>query len=106
VTAITAKKNIQLIDIVSTRMLGQYGFLAEVSICLIVLLLIAIIDSEDIHQVFNAFEECKVSVDVVSSSDVSVSLTLDKQQRENSDIPKLLVSTMMNDQRSWVIIPM
>jgi aspartate kinase len=40
VTAITSKSNIQLIDIVSTRMLGQYGFLAKV---------------------FEAFDECKVS---------------------------------------------
>ena len=32
VTAITSKSNVQLIDIVSTRMLGQYGFLAKVTI--------------------------------------------------------------------------
>lgn len=31
VTAITAKSQVQLIDLVSTRMLGQYGFLARVS---------------------------------------------------------------------------
>jgi len=68
-TAITAKKNVQLIDIVSTRMLGQYGFLA---------------------QVFSAFEECKISVDVVASSDVSLSLTLDKKQQDKGDIPLLL----------------
>ena len=30
VTAITAKSNIQLVDIISTRMLGQYGFLSKV----------------------------------------------------------------------------
>lgn len=30
VTAITSKTSVQLVDIVSTRMLGQYGFLSEV----------------------------------------------------------------------------
>ena len=72
VTAITSKSSVQLIDIVSTRMLGQYGFLAEV---------------------FHIFNECQVSVDVVASSDVSVSLTLDKKQRETQDI-ELLVSKL------------
>lgn len=31
VTAITSKNSVQLIDIVSTRMLGQYGFLSQVN---------------------------------------------------------------------------
>jgi len=69
VTAITAKSDVQLVDIISTRMLGQYGFLSTV---------------------FGVFEECKISVDVVASSDVSVSLTLDKKQREKEDLPLLL----------------
>jgi aspartate kinase len=72
VTAITSKSSVQLIDIVSTRMLGQYGFLAEV---------------------FRIFDECEVSVDVIASSDVSLSLTLDKRQRETQDI-ELLVSKL------------
>jgi aspartate kinase len=69
VTAITSKSDVELIDIISTRMLGQYGFLSSV---------------------FGIFEECKISVDVVASSDVSVSLTLDKKQREKEDLPLLL----------------
>jgi aspartate kinase len=56
VRAITSKKNVTLVDIVSTRMLGQYGFLARV---------------------FDAFESHKVSVDMVATSEVSLSLTLD-----------------------------
>ena len=32
VTAITSKNDIQLIDVISTRMLGQYGFLAKVRV--------------------------------------------------------------------------
>jgi len=69
VTAITSKGGIECIDIISTRMLGQSGFLSNV---------------------FAIFEECQISVDVVASSDVSVSLTLDKKQREKGEIPQLL----------------
>lgn len=57
VTAISLKKNVQLIDVVSTRMLGAYGFLAEV---------------------FKIFAMYKVSVDVIATSEVSVSMTLDE----------------------------
>ncbi|MDR0388469.1 MAG: aspartate kinase [Spirochaetaceae bacterium] len=56
VRLITSKKNVTLVDIVSTRMLGQYGFLEEV---------------------FAAFARHAISVDMVATSEVSVSLTLD-----------------------------
>lgn len=56
VTAIVLKQNLTLVDIVSNRMLGQYGFLARV---------------------FDIFSQQKLSVDVVATSEVSVSLTLD-----------------------------
>ena len=56
VRAITARSGITLVDIVSTRMVGQYGFLAEV---------------------FSAFARKDISVDMVATSEVSVSLTLD-----------------------------
>lgn len=59
VTALTCKKNIQLLDIESTQMLGAYGFLANV---------------------FKDLEQHRLSVDVLASSEVSVSLTLDKKQ--------------------------
>lgn len=36
-----------------------------------------------------------MSVDVVASSDVSVSLTLDKRQRETQDIQLLVVRTII-----------
>jgi len=60
VTAITCKRGIQLLDIESTQMLGAYGFLS---------------------QVFRDLERNKLSVDVLASSEVSVSLTFDKKQR-------------------------
>jgi aspartate kinase len=56
VRAITSRKNVTLVDVVSTRMLGQYGFLAEV---------------------FNIFSKYNISIDMVATSEVSVSLTLD-----------------------------
>ncbi|KAK9271889.1 hypothetical protein L1049_002254 [Liquidambar formosana] len=55
-TSIVLKQNVTMLDIVSTRMLGQYGFLAKV---------------------FSIFEELGISVDVVATSEVSISLTLD-----------------------------
>lgn len=59
VKAIAYKKNITLINIDSTRMLGAYGFLARV---------------------FDIFDDYKKSVDVVSTSEVSVSLTIDNEE--------------------------
>lgn len=55
VCAITSVKNITLIDIVSTRMLGASGFLAHI---------------------FNQFLKWNVSIDVIATSEVSVSLTV------------------------------
>ncbi|MDR1095504.1 MAG: aspartate kinase [Spirochaetaceae bacterium] len=59
VRAVTSKKNITLVDIVSTRMLGQSGFLAEV---------------------FAIFAAHKISIDVIATSEVSISLTIDGEK--------------------------
>jgi aspartate kinase len=56
IQAITSRKNVTLVDILSTRMLGQFGFLAEV---------------------FATFAKHGISVDMVATSEVSVSVTLD-----------------------------
>jgi aspartate kinase len=56
VRAITSRKNVTLVDIVSTRMVGQVGFL---------------------EQVFSTFATHGVSIDMVATSEVSVSVTLD-----------------------------
>ena len=56
VKAIACKNNSTLIHIDSTRMLGAYGFLARI---------------------FYIFDKYRKSIDVVSTSEVSVSLTLD-----------------------------
>lgn len=55
VTAITSVKNITLIDIQSSRMLGAAGFLAHI---------------------FNQFLKWNISIDVIATSEVSVSLTV------------------------------
>jgi aspartate kinase len=55
VCAITKVKHITLIDIVSSRMLGSAGFLAHV---------------------FNQFLKWNISVDIIATSEVSVSLTV------------------------------
>lgn len=68
VKAIAYKKGITLINIDSTRMLGAYGFLASL---------------------FDVFDEYKKSVDVVSTSEVSVSLTVDDDNNLKSIVREL-----------------
>jgi aspartate kinase len=58
--AIVAKKRITVIDIVAARMLMAHGFL---------------------RQIFEIFDRHKCAVDVVSTSEVSVSLTVDSNER-------------------------
>ncbi|KAK4798192.1 hypothetical protein SAY86_030518 [Trapa natans] len=55
-TSIVLKRNVTTLDIVSTRMLGSLGFLAKV---------------------FSIFADLGISVDVVATSEVSISMTLD-----------------------------
>jgi aspartate kinase len=57
--AIAAKKRITIIDIVATRMLGAHGFL---------------------RTIFEVFDRHRCPVDVVSTSEVSVSLTVDSNE--------------------------
>jgi aspartate kinase len=60
VTAVASKKNVTVVDITSTRMLMAHGFLARI---------------------FQAFEEHRTAVDVVTTSEVSVSVTVDDPRR-------------------------
>ncbi|HXZ80673.1 MAG TPA: lysine-sensitive aspartokinase 3 [Terriglobales bacterium] len=57
--AIAAKKRITIIDITATRMLGAHGFL---------------------RRIFEVFDRHKCAVDVVSTSEVSVSVTVDSNE--------------------------
>ncbi|XP_066393840.1 aspartokinase 1, chloroplastic-like [Miscanthus floridulus] len=67
-TSIVLKSNITMLDIVSTRMLGQYGFLAKV---------------------FSIFEDLGISVDCVATSEVSISLTLDPSKLWSCELVQL-----------------
>ncbi len=69
VTAITCKRYISLIDIVSTRMLKQVGFISEV---------------------FSTFAKFGLSVDMIATSEVSISLTLDNHVRDYTVKKKLM----------------
>ena len=60
VTAIACKRGITVIDVVSTRMLMAHGFL---------------------RRVFDTFERHRTAVDVVTTSEVSVSVTVDDASR-------------------------
>ncbi|MEW6710918.1 MAG: aspartate kinase [Candidatus Riflebacteria bacterium] len=60
VRVITFKKKVTVVDVVSTRMLGQHGFLARV---------------------FQIFADEKVSVDMLATSEVSISMTLDHKNQ-------------------------
>lgn len=66
-TSIVVKRNVTIVDLESTQMLGQYGFLAKV---------------------FSIFAEERVSVDVVATSEVSVSITLDQAKIWSRDLEK------------------
>src|SRR5436190_2069387 len=59
VTAFACKKDLTVIDITSSRMLMAYGFL---------------------RQVFEVFEKFRTAVDVVTTSEVSVSITVDDRR--------------------------
>ena len=59
VTAFACKRDLTVVDITSSRMLMAYGFL---------------------RQVFEVFERFKTAVDVVTTSEVSVSVTIDDRR--------------------------
>lgn len=75
-TSIVRKKNVTMLDIVSTRMLGQYGFLAKV---------------------FAIMNNAGISVDCVATSEVSVSLTLDPAKLWSRDLVKEELEALVQD---------
>jgi aspartate kinase len=85
IRAITSKKNVTLIDIVSTRMLGQYGFL---------------------EGVFSIFAAEKISIDVIATSEVSISLTVDSFYKLDGARKKLsaIADLTIKDKKAIVTI--
>ena len=66
--AIACKRNVTVIDITSSRMLMAHGFL---------------------RRLFEVFERFKTAVDVVTTSEVSVSVTIDDTRRLNDIVDNL-----------------
>jgi aspartate kinase len=69
-TALACKKDVTVVDITSSRMLMAYGFL---------------------RQVFEVFEKFKTAVDVVTTSEVSVSVTVDDRRHLEAIVTALRV---------------
>jgi aspartate kinase len=67
-TAIACKRNVTVIDITSTRMLMAHGFL---------------------RRLFEVFERFRTAVDVVTTSEVSVSVTVDDTRRLDAIVDNL-----------------
>jgi aspartate kinase len=67
-TAVASKKGVTVVDITSTRMLMAYGFL---------------------NRIFEVFEQHRTPVDVVTTSEVSVSVTIDDVRLLPSIMDKL-----------------
>jgi aspartate kinase len=68
VKAIACKRGITLVNVTSTRMLMAYGFL---------------------HRIFEVFDRHRTAVDMLATSEVSVSLTLDDDTRLDSIVAEL-----------------
>lgn len=81
--AITAKKNITMLNLYSTGMFQARGFLARI---------------------FSTLEHQGISVDVVSTSEVSVSLTLDNTDGLDSAVAKLSEFAEVSVERERAII--
>ncbi len=68
VKAITFRKNVVVINIVSNRMLGTYGYLARV---------------------FDVFKRYETEIDLVSTSEVSISLTIENKKNLSKIVKEL-----------------
>ncbi len=81
--AIACKRGITVIDITSTRMLMAHGFM---------------------RGVFEAFERHRTSVDVVSTSEVSVSVTIDDERRVEPIVEALGAYGEVDVERGMAIV--
>jgi len=81
--AIACKRDITVIDITSTRMLMAHGFL---------------------RGVFDAFERHRTSVDVVTTSEVSVSVTIDDERRVEPIVEALRELGEVDVERGMAIV--
>ena len=83
VTALACKRGITVIDITSTRMLMAHGFL---------------------RRVFETFEQHRTAVDVVSTSEVSVSVTVDDDRHIDAIAAALAEFSEVSIERDMAIL--
>ncbi len=79
IKAISFKENIIVINVFSTKMLNYFGFL---------------------NRLFEVFNKHKVSVDLISTSEVNVSLTIDSETGLNRIIEELSLFSEVNVERN------
>ena len=82
-TAIACKRDVTVVDITSTRMLMAHGFL---------------------RRLFEVFERFKTPVDVVTTSEVSVSVTIDDARRLEAIVDNLRNFSEVSCEREMAII--
>ena len=82
-TALACKRDVTVIDITSTRMLMAHGFL---------------------RRLFEVFERFKTPVDVVTTSEVSVSVTVDDTRRLFGNVDNLRTFADVDIEREMAII--
>jgi aspartate kinase len=82
-TALACKRNVTVIDITSTRMLMAFGFL---------------------RRLFEVFERFKTPVDVVTTSEVSVSVTVDNTRRLDDILHNLRNFAEVSTERDMAIV--
>ena len=78
--ALACKREVTVIDITSSRMLMAHGFL---------------------RRLFEVFERFKTAVDVVTTSEVSVSVTVDDTRRLDDIVDSLSVFARSTPSRTW-----
>lgn len=83
IAAVACKRHITMIEITSTRMLMTYGFL---------------------RRVFEAFEHARTAVDVVTTSEVSVSVTVDDDAQLDAIVEALREIADVRVERSMAIL--
>ena len=81
--ALACKRHVTVVDITSTRMLMAHGFL---------------------RRVFEVFERCRTPIDVVSTSEVSISVTIDDDSRLQQLIEELSAFADVRVERDMAIL--
>src|SRR5215472_16105484 len=83
VKSIACKRKITLVNVQSTRMLMAHGFL---------------------HRIFEVFDRCETPVDMVATSEVSVSLTIDNPARLEEVLAELRKFSEVDTEKDQVIV--